>query len=270
MLCLTPENPSSNSTRTSRSAHQVEENLRRHGEEADRPKRFRGWRHHIEDDQCELSDPLDDQLWVSVRLVVVGQEVVAGRDPLLADHQDDDLEGLHEGCCLLGISWELGPELRSHRCSHIPCELHFCTSDQLTLSRGLLGIKAFFCYEDTPKCGTSATERNGVGRGASWALRPSLRFLRRPPARPRHHGWGRRPAPEHPQRPPRPFRRTVRPPGGSGAPTGRSGAPSEARKGPKSKIGPPAAPFKWEAWGARRRFRPLETVGTASNMHLMA
>ena len=139
MLCLTPENPSSNSTRTSRSAHQVEENLRRHGEEPDRPKRFRGWRHHIEDDQYELSDLLDDQLRVSVGLVVFGQNVVAGRDPLLADHQDDDLEGLHEGCCLLRISWELGPELRSHRCSHIPCELHFCTSDQLTLSRGLLG-----------------------------------------------------------------------------------------------------------------------------------
>ena len=172
MLCLTPENPSSNTTRTSRSAHQVEENLRRHGEEADRPKRFRGWRHHIEDDQCELSDPLDDQLRVSVRLVVVGQEVVAGRDPLLADHQDDDLEGLHEGCCLLGISWELGPELRSHRCSHIPCELHFCTSDQLTLSRGLVGIKAFFCYERTPACATSATARNGVGACPPWALRP--------------------------------------------------------------------------------------------------
>ena len=135
MLCLTPENPSSNTTMTSRSAHQVEENLRRHGEEADRPKRFRGWRHHIEDDQYDLSDLLDDQLRVSVGLVVFGQNVVAGRDPLLADHQDDDLEGLHEGCCLLGISWELGPELRSHRCSHIPCELHFCTSDQLTLSR---------------------------------------------------------------------------------------------------------------------------------------
>ena len=135
MLCLTPENPSSNSTRTSRSAHQVEENLRRHGEEADRPKRFRGWRDHIEDDQYELSDLLDDHLRVSVHLVVVGQNVVAGRDPLLADHQDDDLEGLHEGCCLLRISWELGPELRSHRCSHIPCELHICTSDQLTLSR---------------------------------------------------------------------------------------------------------------------------------------
>ena len=144
MLCLTPENLSSNSARTSRSAHQVEENLRRHGEEADRPKRFRGWRHHIEDGQYELSDLLDDQLRVSVGLVVFGQNVVAGRDPLLADHQDDDLEGLHEGCCLLRISWELGPELRSHRCSHIPCELHFCTSDQLTLSRGLLGIKAFF------------------------------------------------------------------------------------------------------------------------------
>ncbi len=56
----------------------------------------------------------------------------------------------------------------------------------------------------------------------------------------------------------------------SGVPTGRSGTPSEARKGPKSKIGPPAAPFKWEAWGGRRRFRPLETVGTASNMHVMA
>ena len=270
MPCLTPENLSSNSTRTSRSAQQVEENLRRHGEEADRPKRFRGWRHHIEDDQYELSDLLDDQLRVSVGLVVFGQNVVAGRDPLLADHQDDDLEGLHEGCCLLRISWELGPELRSHRCSHIPCELHFCTSDQLTLSRGLVGIKAFFCYEGTPNCGTSATARNGVGACPPWALRPSLRFRRRPPARPRHHAWGRRPAPEHPQRPPRPFRRTVRPPGGSGAPTGRSGAPSEARKGPKSKTGPPAAPFKWEAWGPRRRFRPLEAVGTASNMYVMA
>ena len=270
MLCLTPENPSSNSTRTSRSAHQVEENLRRHGEEADRPKRFRGWRDHIEDDQYELSDLLDDQLRVSVHLVVVGQKVVAGRDPLLADHQDDDLEGLHEGCCLVRISWELGPELRSHRCSHIPCELHFCTSDQLTLSRGLLGIKAFFCYEDTPNCGTSATERNGVGRGALWALRPSLRFLRRPPARPRHHAWGRLPAPDHPQWPPRPFRRPTRPAGGSGAPAGRSGVPPEARKAPKSKIGLPRPLLKWEAWGARCRFRPLEAVGTASNMHLMA
>ena len=144
MLCLTPESLSSNATRTSRSAHQVEENLRRHGEEPDRPKRFRGWRHHIEDDQCELSDILDDQLRVSVGLVVFGQNVVAGRDPLLADHQDDDLEGLHEGCCLLRISWELGPELRSHRCSHIPCELHFCTSDQLTLSKRLGWNKGIF------------------------------------------------------------------------------------------------------------------------------
>ena len=146
----------------------------------------------------------------------------------------------------------------------------FAPQPTVTLSRGLLGIKAFFCYEDTPNCGTSATERNGVGRGASWALRPSLRFLRRPPARPRHHGWGRRPAPEHPQRPPRPFRRTVRPPGGSGAPAGRSGAPPEARKAPKSKIGLPRPLLKWEAWGARCRFRPLETAGTASNMHVMA
>ena len=101
MPCLTPENLSSNSTRTSRSAQQVEENLRRHGEEADRRKRFRGWRHHIEDYQCKLSDLLDEQLRVSVHLVVVGQKVVARRDPLLADHQDDDLEGLHEGFCLL-------------------------------------------------------------------------------------------------------------------------------------------------------------------------
>ena len=101
MRCLTPENPSSNSTRTSRSAHQVEENLRRHGEEPDRLKRLRGWRHHIEDDQYDLSDLLDDQLRVSVGLVVFGQNVVAGRDPLLADHQDDDLERRHEVCCLL-------------------------------------------------------------------------------------------------------------------------------------------------------------------------
>ena len=137
-------------------------------------------------------------------------------------------------------------------------------------SRGLLGIKANFCYEGTGGVAPAKNARDGVGRGAPWALRPFRSVPRRPPARPRHHAWGRRPAPEHPQRPPRPFRRTVRPPGGSGAPTGRSGAPSEARKGPKSKIGPPAAPFKWEAWGARRRFRPLETVGTASNMHVMA
>ena len=101
-MCLTPENPSSNATRTSRCAHQVEENrLRRHGEEPDRPKGFRGWRHHIEDDQYDLSDLRDDQLRVSVGLVVFGQNVVAGRDPLLADHQDDGLEGLHGGCCLL-------------------------------------------------------------------------------------------------------------------------------------------------------------------------
>ena len=79
----------------------MEENRRRHGEEADRPKRFRGWRHHIEDDQCELSDLLDDHLRVSVNLVVFGQNVVAGRDPLLADHQDDDLERYHGVCCLL-------------------------------------------------------------------------------------------------------------------------------------------------------------------------
>ena len=143
MLCLTPENPSSNSTRTSRSAHQVEENLRRHGEEPDRLKRLCGWRHHIEDDQYDLSDLLDDQLRVSVCLVVFGQNVVAGRDPLLADHQDDDIEGLHEGCCLLRISWELGPELRSHRCSHIPSELHFCTSADGHIEQRLAGKKAF-------------------------------------------------------------------------------------------------------------------------------
>ena len=101
MLCLTTENLSSNSTRTSRSAHQAEEDLRRHGEEPDRLTRLRGWRHHIEGDQYELSDQLDDQLRVSVGLVVFGQNVVAGRDPLLADHQDDGLEGLHGGCCLL-------------------------------------------------------------------------------------------------------------------------------------------------------------------------
>ena len=97
MLCLTPENPSSNSTRTSRSAHQVEENLRRHGEEPDRPKTLRGWRDHIQDDQYELSDLLDDHLRVSVGMVVFGQNVVAGRDPLLADHQDDELEGQKRG-----------------------------------------------------------------------------------------------------------------------------------------------------------------------------
>ena len=66
-----------------------------------RTKGFRGWRDHIEDDQYELSDLIDDQLRVSVCLVVVDQEVVAGRDPLLADHQDDDLERRHEVCCLL-------------------------------------------------------------------------------------------------------------------------------------------------------------------------
>ena len=104
MLCLNPENLSSNSTRTSRSAHQVEENLRRHGEEADRPKRFRGWRDHIEDGQYEISDLLDDQLRGSVRLVVVGQNVVAGRDPLLADHQFHEVQGRHEGCGLLWMS----------------------------------------------------------------------------------------------------------------------------------------------------------------------
>ena len=82
----------------------MEKNLRRHGEEADRPKRFRGWRHHIEDDQYELSDLLDDQLRVSVGLVVFGQNVVAGRDPLLADHQVHEVQGRHEGCGLLWMS----------------------------------------------------------------------------------------------------------------------------------------------------------------------
>ena len=42
------------------------------------------------------------------------------------------------------------------------------------------------------------------------------------------------------------------------------------RKAPKAKIGLPRPLLKWEAWGARCRFRPLETVGTASNMHVMA
>ena len=85
----------------------------------------------------------------------------------------------------------------------------------------------------------------------------------RPPAVPRgrrHRQPAKVPEPSfRPSPPPIPS------PGGSGAPAGRSGAPPEARKAPKSKIGLPRPLFKWEAWGARCRFRPLETVGTASN-----
>ena len=95
-------------------------------------------------------------------------------------------------------------------------------------------------------------------------------FRVQPRPRPRATTSGRRPAPETPREPPRPFRRPTRPAGGSGAPAGRSGAPPEARKAPKSKIGLPRPLLKWEAWGDRCRFRPLETVGTASNMPVMA
>ena len=77
-------------------------------------------------------------------------------------------------------------------------------------------------------------------------------------------GRHRRPA-QVPEPSFRPSPRPIPSPGGSGAPAGRSGAPPEARKAPKSKGGLPRPLVTWKARGARRRFRPLETVGTASN-----
>ena len=110
-----------------------------------------------------------------------------------------------------------------------------------------------------------------VGQGTSVRQpRYSQPVRVQPRPRPRATTSGRRPAPETTREPPRPFRRPTRPPGGSGAPAGWSGVPPEARKAPKSKIGLPRPLLKWEAWGARCRFRPLETVGTASNMPVMA
>ena len=119
------------------------------------------------------------------------------------------------------------------------------------------------------------TDEGGTGskRATSGLLRRQTRLMPASAARPGHQlypggGQHRRPAEAEPSF--RPSPRPIPSPGGSRAPAGRSGAPPEARKAPKSKIGLPRPLLKWEAWGARCRFRPLETVGTASNMPVMA
>ena len=213
--------------------------------------------------------PLHRQLRRSFGFDLLGQNVVAGRYPLLADHQVHEVQGRHEACGLPWMSWELGPELRSHRCSHIPCELHFCTSADSHIEQTLSGKS-----QKTQERGSRwslRTDEGGTGSQptTSGLLRHQIRLMPASAARPGHQlypggGRHRRPA-EVPEPSFRPSPRPIPSPGGSGAPAGRSGAPPEARKAPKSKIGLPRPLLKWEAWGARCRFRPLEAVGTASN-----